>query len=240
MRNIHKSIWKRLFRSSHQSDAIQHIAKVTKEIIDPLSAIAVPLTFRGKGYFQSLELKQSPPEIFEFVKFLADRDLRKILEIGTFRGGTLYVWCQLLRDKAGAMVVSVDLPGGKFGGGYAVGSEDLFQAFCQHGQKLICLKGDSHSSGMVAKVAEELLGDQLDFLFIDGDHSFAGVKADFENYKRFVKKGGVIAFHDIVKRPSESGIQVDAFWESIKSDYEYYEFVGSPPYRSIGIGAIIV
>lgn len=36
----------------------------------------------------------------------------------------------------------------------------------------------------------------LDVLFIDGDHSYDGVKADFERHEPNVKKGGIILFHD--------------------------------------------
>jgi predicted O-methyltransferase YrrM len=34
------------------------------------------------------------------------------------------------------------------------------------------------------------------FLWIDGDHSYAGAKADFDGFARHVIPGGVIAFHD--------------------------------------------
>lgn len=37
---------------------------------------------------------------------------------------------------------------------------------------------------------------QIDVLFIDGDHSYEFVKAELEKYGPFVKKGGVILFHD--------------------------------------------
>ncbi|MEO0196406.1 MAG: class I SAM-dependent methyltransferase [candidate division WOR-3 bacterium] len=40
---------------------------------------------------------------------------------------------------------------------------------------------------------------KLDFLFIEGNHSYEGVKMDFEMYFPLVRKGGIIAFHDIVK-----------------------------------------
>lgn len=40
----------------------------------------------------------------------------------------------------------------------------------------------------------------IDLLFIDGDHSYEGVKSDYEAWSPFVKVGGVIAFHDYMKR----------------------------------------
>lgn len=37
---------------------------------------------------------------------------------------------------------------------------------------------------------------QYDLMIIDGDHSYAGVKTDFENYSPFVRPGGYIIFDD--------------------------------------------
>lgn len=36
----------------------------------------------------------------------------------------------------------------------------------------------------------------IGMLFIDGDHSYEGVKYDYENFKQYVIKGGMILFHD--------------------------------------------
>jgi predicted O-methyltransferase YrrM len=37
----------------------------------------------------------------------------------------------------------------------------------------------------------------IDILFIDGDHTYEGAKADFEKYSKFVKPGGIIFMHDV-------------------------------------------
>lgn len=36
----------------------------------------------------------------------------------------------------------------------------------------------------------------IDFLFIDGDHSYDGCLRDWQDWSRFVVRGGVVAFHD--------------------------------------------
>jgi predicted O-methyltransferase YrrM len=42
---------------------------------------------------------------------------------------------------------------------------------------------------------------QIDVLFVDGDHSEAGVRADFERWARLVVPGGHLLFHDAVDAP---------------------------------------
>lgn len=36
----------------------------------------------------------------------------------------------------------------------------------------------------------------IGFLFIDGDHSYQGIKQDFENFEKFIINHGYIGFHD--------------------------------------------
>ena len=50
------------------------------------------------------------------------------------------------------------------------------------------------STEVVERVGKESGG--LDLLFIDGDHSYEGVKADWDAYKSLLKPGAVVVFHD--------------------------------------------
>lgn len=36
----------------------------------------------------------------------------------------------------------------------------------------------------------------IDFIFIDGDHNYEGVKRDWDTYKPLLKKGSIVALHD--------------------------------------------
>jgi predicted O-methyltransferase YrrM len=54
----------------------------------------------------------------------------------------------------------------------------------------------------------------IDFIFIDGDHSYAACKADIAAWSPFVKRGGVIAFHDFGSRAD--GV-TRAIFEEIKA-----------------------
>jgi predicted O-methyltransferase YrrM len=37
---------------------------------------------------------------------------------------------------------------------------------------------------------------ELDFIFIDGDHSYEGIKRDWDDWSKKLKIGGIIALHD--------------------------------------------
>jgi len=52
--------------------------------------------------------------------------------------------------------------------------------------------------GFSTDVVEQVrkIAPSLDLLFIDGDHSYEGVKADWEAYKDFLNPGAIVVFHD--------------------------------------------
>lgn len=69
----------------------------------------------------------------------------------------------------------------------------------------------------------------IDILFIDGDHSYDGVKKDFEKYEPFVKKGGIILMHDVTHRH----FGVKDYWKEI-----IYPKVNLP-LNGVGLGIVI-
>ena len=78
----------------------------------------------------------------------------------------------------------------------------------------------------------------MDFLFIDGDHSYDGVKKDFEMYSPLLAPGGMIAFHDIVDGPEASVGGVPKFWRELKAGHTHLEFVKSWQQGGWGIGVL--
>lgn len=62
----------------------------------------------------------------------------------------------------------------------------------------------------------------IDFIFIDGDHSYEACRADIAAWTPFVKRGGVIAFHDFGSRAD--GV-TRAIFEAIKAG-RFLEIVG--------------
>ena len=62
----------------------------------------------------------------------------------------------------------------------------------------------------------------IDFIFIDGDHSYEGIKRDWEDWSKKIKPGGIIALHDTsvpAHDPAISNLGSYKFFnEAIKND----------------------
>jgi len=181
---------------------------------------------------------QVPGELEALGEILAPRRPECALEIGTAYGGTLLFLTRLASPQA--TIASVDLPGGRFGGGYSARRRWFYQRFARRRQRLHLLQGDSHSSATLDRLKAVLNGRALDYLFIDGDHSYDGVKCDFETYGPLVRNGGLIAFHDIVEGKPEMVGGVPKFWHEIKSRYRHREIIRNPRQGGYGIGVLYV
>ena len=178
-------------------------------------------------------------ELLRFAAIVAELRPSKSLEIGTAHGGTLYVISRL--SQKSATIISVDMPGGDFGGGYQWFRIPIFKLFPLQEQKLHLIRGDSHDITIQKKVRDRL-GDKgmLDLLFIDGDHTYEGVKADFDAYAPLVRPGGVIAFHDIAEHTEPTSCEVVRFWREIKLRYRHEEIIEDPSQGWAGIGILYV
>ncbi|MCD6099196.1 MAG: class I SAM-dependent methyltransferase [Candidatus Marinimicrobia bacterium] len=194
--------------------------------------------FSFNCFYGLIRPAQIREEIIELLKILSKRKPKVVLEIGTAKGGTLFLFSRIASEDA--TLISVDLPGGKFGGGYPEWKIPLYKAFALPTQDIHLIRADSHDPKTLEIVKEILNGRKVDFCFIDGDHTYEGVKADFEMYSPLVKKGGIIAFHDIVHHPFDPDCQVDKFWNEIKHRYKTKEIVSSKQQTWAGIGILEV
>ena len=73
-------------------------------------------------------------------------------------------------------------------------------------------------SEAVAQFADE----SIDLLHIDGTHTYADVKADFESWLPKLSPHGVILFHDVVVR--DGGFGVWKLWEEIRGENNSFLF----------------
>ncbi len=216
------------------------LIKYSKKCQQPIDCITL-----GNNIFKKMPLKyvgwsiaalQVPAEIEALLLEVKKQNVKSMLEIGTNNGGTLFLFAQIAASNA--KILSLDLPGGNFGGGYPYFKAPFFTNFARDNQRIFLLRADSHSTKSVSRVESILAGDKLDFLFIDGDHTYLGVKQDFEMYSPLVRKGGLIAFHDICQHPEEIGCGVYKFWYEIKTQFTFREFICDPSQGWAGIGLL--
>jgi cephalosporin hydroxylase len=186
--------------------------------------------FGGSGYMRVKTL-QIPSEILRLAQAVQAIQPKIILEIGTASGGTALIWSYLARER----VITCNLQDMSY-------QTPLFTRFPPPGSRcrVTLLSGNSHGPDFKARVARELNGAKVDFLFIDGDHTEAGVTADYEDYKEFVRPGGLIAFHDIVENQPLPTNQVYHLWKRLKPLAQVEEFVQDPGQRGFGIGLLHV
>ena len=158
-------------------------------------ALGFLTSFPFKQFRWSIKPAQVRDEIASLLEILAKRRPKNILEIGTAWGGTLFLFAKVASPQA--KIVSVDIPS-DYTRGYPEWRVNLYQSFGMPEQKICLIRKNSHLLSTLGRVETALERCKLDFLFIDGDHTYDGVKKDFEMYCKLVRKGGLIAFHDIV------------------------------------------
>lgn len=196
--------------------------------------------FTYKFYGGLIKPMQIKEEFLQCLKIFKEQKPKYVMEIGTASGGTLFSFCKLASEEA--IIISIDLPGGLFGGGYSEWKMPIYQVFKKEKQNLYLLRKNSHQKETLEEVLKILNGKQLDFLFIDGDHTYEGVKKDFEMYSPLVKKGGIIVFHDIAVHPLETDCFVHDFWKEIKKrdNYKFKELIKDLNQNWAGIGILFL
>lgn len=161
---------------------------------------------------------------------------KRVLEIGVKVGGTLYQW--LKHTEPGASIVAIDLPHGPWGISYMPNVDDWYKWAGEFGQTLRVFLTNSRYPKTVREV--ERLG-PYDFIFVDGDHTVAGVACDYLTYRRMVRPGGVMVFHDILPDRSDSKIEIYKYWQDIrKVETNMVELTSWQEQGSRGIGVIYV
>jgi predicted O-methyltransferase YrrM len=174
-------------------------------------------------------------EFIPFLDFVRARRPTAVLEIGTARGGTFFMLCQVAHPRARLVTVDITEP------------SSLVESYRHGHQEVSGIVGDSTSAAVNERVRRQF-PNGVDVLFIDGDHRYEGVRADCEIYSPLVRPGGIMAFHDIVPDAEErTGAHgwawaggVPQFWREFKAvndgSWHVREFVRSWDQEGFGIG----
>lgn len=176
--------------------------------------------FEETGYPAEDCVLQNREELIAFCEWIEMNNIRSFLEIGIWTGGLLTLLAELFSfDKIAAcdnlFAQSLGLP--------THVPEDTITFF-----------GDSHSEEY--RHWRESLG-PIDLVLIDGDHSYEGVRRDFEVNRHYPHR--FLAFHDIIGfHPMTEGVK--RLWNELEGSKTeiirpHYELGTDLPTMGIGI-----
>jgi cephalosporin hydroxylase len=171
----------------------------------------------AQNYFELFTLMSILKGFFD----MNNKHIMAGLEVGTFRGGTIRFFREIIHPSG--KMISVDLNDR----GFIPEIEEMYS----YDKRMNFVKGDSKAEETIEKVKEVLGEEELDFIFIDGNHTKEYFLADYENYSQFVKDGGLVIFHDIVAP------QLNPVWNELKQGKKFIEFFGNE--NPCGIGVVL-
>lgn len=128
---------------------------------------------------KGLLLMQFDEAAFLF-RLVRSQPAAQILEIGRYYGGSAFLFAVAGDDNS--MVTSIDI---------APQNDELLQVALKKsglGHKVHLVVGDSCEG--------EARTDFYDLILVDGDHSYESVLKDYEHWRKAVKPGGYLAFHN--------------------------------------------
>jgi predicted O-methyltransferase YrrM len=183
---------------------------------------------------------QVPSEIRKLLQLIAAHRPHSVLEIGTNYGGTTYLFSRVAAPDA--VLVTCDIARRIKRG--------RLESIARRGQRIEFLEIDSHSNEGESKI-RATVPDGVDLLFIDGDHSYEGVRQDFITFADLLRPSGLLVFHDIVQDyEARYGVRTNAyvggvprFWRELRAalppTFRFQEIVGDPHQDGFGIGVLV-
>lgn len=164
---------------------------------------------------------QHDGELRALLELYRARAPRSILEVGVWRGGTLWHWLAYARQDVPVLVVALDRE---------LAERERFQGWAPDNVQLELLEAPSGSPAAAERV--RALAPAYDWVFIDADHAYGAVKADWELYGRL---GRVVVFHDIHVDPAlHPEIGVPQLWAELAGEHEHLELVDEARERGWG------
>ena len=151
---------------------------------------------------------QYPNQFSKYLCLLKEQNINSYIEIGCRWGGTFVLTNEYLKmfndiNKS----VAVDI----------IDSPVL--NYCISNDETLFIKMNSRSQ----EFKNYMNNNYFDLIFIDGDHSYGGVKSDYEITKN---SGKIFVFHDII---SDACPGVVKFWNELKNNendtYNFFEFI---------------
>lgn len=138
---------------------------------------------------------------------------KKVLEIGSFNGGSLWFWIQY--SELYSNIVAVDNT-------ITYEKANLWHDWCRDKDVGLTLMNMMSND---SRILDVIKGMKFDFMFIDGGHDFETVEYDFNTFFPFLRSGGILSLHDI-NNAGYPAFGVKKLWDIIKkSGYKTKEII---------------
>jgi len=126
--------------------------------------------------------------------YLLTKDRDTVVEIGSYVGASACCFGTAMKSRVdGGQIYCIDTWNNN---AMTEGSRDTYTEFLKNTepftQFITPIRG--FSTSVISQIVVKT--NHVDLLFIDGDHSYEGVKADWNAYKGFLKTGSIVVFHD--------------------------------------------
>jgi predicted O-methyltransferase YrrM len=155
--------------------------------------------------------------LYDIIKTYPDDYNLNYVEVGCYAGGSA---C-LVSQRKNTNIFSIDL-GNPINPEVAIKN---MQKFNNHSNKFEYIQGNSQLESTLVRLKSFI--NDIDVLFIDGDHSYNGVKNDFNLYSPLVKNGGYVVFDDYNDHVSSP--EVKSAVNEIVSTLIGYKIIGTLP-----------
>jgi hypothetical protein len=151
-----------------------------------------------------LEIQQVPEEYVEYLWFLKNNKFKNYLNVGIGKGGSFLVETFIQENLESSTAVDNS----------SYWQQDQKESIIE---KIEWLKNNTTTSIEFhnADSNEWLINcdKKFDIIFIDGDHSYEGVKADYSNSLPLLEDNGYMIFHDIASVGCPGVVKL---WQDIK------------------------
>ena len=137
----------------------------------------------------------STEALLELIKELGDNSEKTMIEIGSFVGESTVLFAQSFKK-----VIAID----PFEADYdpqdsTSNNFDFDNVYQTYLDRITVYSNIETIVDTSDNAVKELVGKEFDFVYIDGLHTYEGVKSDITNYLPLINKGGVIGGHDYVE-----------------------------------------
>lgn len=130
--------------------------------------------------------------LLDLIKELGDNSDKTMIEIGSFVGESTILFAQSFKK-----VIAIDPFLADYDPAdptsYSFEFKNVYDTYLDRTSPYSNIQTLTMTSDAAAEILNE---DMFDFVYIDGLHTYDGVKTDIINYLPKVKKGGVIGGHD--------------------------------------------